>query len=114
MNRKDTKIQRQTRIRKTIATVSDRPRLSVFRSNRYCYAQIIAVDGKTVVGISEKAVANETKLSSLESAKQLGVAIAKAALEKKVKTVAFDKGRFAYHGRVKAVAEGAREGGLAF
>src|SRR5262249_37736726 len=106
--------QRQTRTRKTIALVSDRPRLSVSRSNQYCYAQLITADGKTVVGISEKAVAGKTKVSRMESAKQVGLAIAKLALEKKIKVVVFDKGSYAYHGRIKALAEGAREGGLIF
>ena len=116
MNKNDTKtkIQRQTRIRKNISKVGDRPRLSVTRSNKYCYAQVITPDGKTVAGISEKVVKAEKKLSPMDSAKQLGVMIAKLAIERKVKEVVFDKGRFAYHGRVKAIAEGAREGGLQF
>lgn len=102
--------QRQTRIRKKVASVSDRPRLSVFRSNAFVYAQIINVTGDTIVGISEKTL--KVKGTPIERAKLVGVEIAKLALEKKIKEVAFDKGRFAYHGRVKAVAEGAREGGL--
>lgn len=106
--------QRQTRARKTIASVSDRARLSVSRSNNYCYAQIITNTGKTVTGVSEKAVKGTQKLTPMESAKQVGLAIAKLALEKKIKEVVFDKGRLAYHGRVKALAEGAREGGLQF
>ena len=111
---KNKRQQRQVRTRKTIAKVSDRPRLSVSRSNNYCYAQIITVDGNTVVGVSEKAVKGTQKLSRMDSAKQVGLAIAKLALEKKIKVVAFDKGRLAYHGLVKAIAEGAREGGLSF
>lgn len=110
---KDTVKQRKKRIRGNIRVVSDRPRLSVSKSNNYCYAQIITTDGKTVVGISEKAIKGKAA-SRMESAKQVGIEIAKLALEKKIKTVVFDKGRFAYHGRVKALAEGAREGGLQF
>ncbi len=102
--------QRQTRIRKKVANVSDRPRLSVFRSNAFVYAQIINVSGDTIIGISEKTL--KVKGTPIERAKLVGVEIAKLALGKKIKEVAFDKGRFAYHGRVKAVAEGAREGGL--
>lgn len=110
---KDAVKQRKTRIRKAIARVSDRPRLSVSKSNNYCYAQIITQDGKTIVGISEKVV--KTKgTSRMDSAKQVGLAIAKLAIDKKIKEVVFDKGSFAYHGRVKALAEGAREGGLNF
>jgi len=109
-----TRIQRETRIRKNIGRVSNRPRLSVVRSNKYCYAQIIAATGDTLIGISEKTLLSKTKLAPMESAKELGKTIAKMALEKKIKEVAFDKGRLAYHGRVKAIAEGAREGGLQF
>ncbi len=111
--KKDAKLQRKTRIHRKIAEVSDRPRLSVFRSNKYCYAQIVDTSGKTLFGLSDKAVVKE-KVSPIESARQLGLSVAKVALEKKIKLVVFDKGRFAYHGRVKALAEGAREGGLSF
>lgn len=110
MNNKDKNIQRQTRIRKKVASVSDRPRLSVFRSNRYMYAQVIDRTGNTIVGLSEKTL--KAKGTPTERAKLVGAEIAKLAIAKKVKEVAFDKGRFAYHGRVKALAEGAREGGL--
>lgn len=111
MDNKDRKIQRQVRVRKKTAIVTTRPRLSVFRSNNYVYAQIIDGKGNTVAGVSEKKL-KAGKVSPVESAKQVGMEIAKLALSKKIKEVAFDKGRFAYHGRVKAVAEGAREGGL--
>lgn len=110
MNNKNKNVQRQTRIRKKVASVSARPRLSVFRSNRYVYAQVIDKAGNTIVGLSEKAL--KVKGTPIERAKLVGAEIAKLALAKKVKEVAFDKGRFAYHGRVKAIAEGAREGGL--
>ena len=114
--KKDAKLQRKTRTQKKVAHVSDRPRLSVFRSNKYCYAQIIDTSGKTILGLSDKVLVNDAKqkVSPVESAHQLGVSVAKAALDKKIKLVVFDKGRFAYHGRVRAVAEGAREGGLSF
>ena len=109
------RIKRQTRIRKKIGSTSDRPRLSVFRSNQYCYAQVIDKNGDTLFGLSEKTLRDKTiKLSPIERAKQLGSAIAKLAIEKKIKEIVFDKGRFAYHGRIKAIAEGAREGGLQF
>lgn len=114
MYRNTQKIQRQTRIRRKISNVADRPRLSVHRSNKYCYVQIIDLDGNALMGLSEKTVKTKQQLTSLESAKQLGLSIAKLAQEKKIKEVAFDKGRFAYRGRVKAIAEGAREGGLQF
>lgn len=106
------KRQRQIRGRKKIANVSDRMRLSVYRSNCYIYAQIIDHKGDTIVGVSEKSLQIGDKGTPVERAKQVGVAIAKVAKEKKITEVVFDKGSFAYHGRVKAVAEGAREGGL--
>lgn len=106
------KINREKRIRKNIALVSDRPRLTVFRSNKYISAQIIDTNGKTLLGVNEK---THTKgATRLEKAHELGIEIAKLALAKKIKEIVFDKGRFAYHGRVKAVAQGAREGGLQF
>ena len=111
MNDKQKRLHRQIRSRKKTALVTDRLRLSVFRSNNYVYAQIIDKKGDTIVSVSEK-VLKQVKATPVESAKQVGMEIAKLALAKKIKEVAFDKGRFAYHGRVKAVAEGAREGGL--
>lgn len=114
MNLKNTRLKKQTRIRKKIGVVTERPRLSVFRSNQYVYAQIIDKSGNTVLGLSEKALAGKEKITPTERAKNLGIEIAKMALAKKIKEVAFDKGRFAYHGKVEAVAVGAREGGLKF
>jgi large subunit ribosomal protein L18 len=112
MNDKQKRLHRQIRSRKKTALVTDRPRLSVFRSNNYVYAQIIDKKGNTIAGVSEKKLKLDAKIKPLDRAKQVGQEIAKLAAAKKVKEVAFDKGRFAYHGRVKAVAEGAREGGL--
>src|SRR5947209_6636991 len=108
--------QRQTRSRKNTWNSADRPRLSVHRSNKYCYAQIIDHSGNTVITVSEKVIAKtgKDKMPPLERAKEVGVTIAKKALEKKITAVSFEKGRFAYHGRVKAIAEGARAGGLQF
>jgi large subunit ribosomal protein L18 len=109
-------VQRQTRVRRKASHVSDRARLSVHRTNKYCYAQVIDIKGNAIVSISEKVLLKDGKEKStpIERARQVGIAIAKLALDKKIKEVAFDKGSFAYHGRVKAVAEGAREGGLSF
>ncbi len=89
-----------------------RPRLSVFRSNKYIYAQIIDKKGaKVVVSASSKQydITNKT-----EAAEKLGVDFAKLAIEKKVKDVVFDKGAYKYHGRIKAFADAARKGGLNF
>lgn len=115
MNKSLQTIKRQKRIRTKIRGTSDRPRLSVFRSNQYMYAQIIDdVAGKTLLSVSEKTVGKDSKVTRLEKAKLVGLEAAKAASSKKVTQVVFDKGSYAYHGRVKAVAEGAREGGLTF
>lgn len=123
MNLKNKKRNRQVGIRRKLIAVSDRPRLSIFRSNKYIYAQIIDdSSSKTLVGASEKMLEKETKLAKdqsssgrkIDRAKELGMHIAKMAIEKKVKKVVFDRGRYRYHGRVKAFVEGARAGGLEF
>ena len=107
--------KRQARVRAKIFGTKDRPRLSVFKSNKYVSAQIINDEKKeTVIGISERELKIKEKLNKTERAKQLGLAIAKMASDKKIKSVIFDRGSYLYHGRVKAIAEGAREGGLKF
>lgn len=112
MNKRDKKIKRQARVRKEIRGTKEKPRLSVYRSNRYMAVQVIDdVAGKTICGLTEKHLKDSTK-KGVEKAKELGLAIAKMALEKKIKQVVFDRGSYAYHGNVKAVAEGVREGGL--
>lgn len=103
MNKK-IKIKLNSKIRGT----SERPRLAVFRSNKYLYAQIIDdAKGETLVGISIKS-------KKIDTAKGLGVSLAKKALDKKIKSVVFDRRTYSYHGRIKSLAEGAREGGLKF
>lgn len=92
---------------------SKRPRLSVFRSNKFIYAQIIDDEkGKTLVGVSEKRILE--KKTKTEKAKLLGLLLAKKAAKRKINSVVFDRGSFKYHGRVKALVLGAREGGLKF
>ncbi len=116
------KIRKQKRIRAKVQGTSQRPRLSVYRSNKYIYAQLIDDEnGKTIVGVSQKHLSlkelkkpvRQTQGKS-DAAKELGKLIAKKAIEKKIKEVVFDKGSYAYHGRVKTFAQGAREGGLEF
>jgi large subunit ribosomal protein L18 len=110
---KNNKIQRQTRIRKKFRLITDRVRLSVFRSNKHLYAQIIDDKaGKTLVSVMDKSLAE--KVTGVEKAKKLGLKLAELAKEKKISTVVFDKGSYTYHGKIKAIAEGAREGGLQF
>ncbi len=108
--------RRKRRTRAKIFGTSDKPRLSVFRSNRYTYAQLIDDSvGKTMVGAStkelEKSKAKGQKSKVLLS-EQLGELIAKKAVEKGIKKAVFDRGKYKYHGRIKAVAESARKGGL--
>lgn len=93
-----------------------RLRLTVFRSNKYIYAQIIDDEkGHTLVSASDLGDLKKTdKLDRIKRAKEVGKILAKRALEKKIVYVWFDKGDYKYHGRVKALAEGAREGGLKF
>jgi len=114
-NNVNKKTRRKIRIRSKVQGVSERPRLSVYRSNKYIYAQIINDEkGETLIGISEKELPGKEKINKTEKAKNLGKIIAKKAIAKKIKKVVFDRGNYAYHGRVKALAEGAREGGLEF
>ncbi len=115
LQNKTQKQRRQARVRTKIFGTKDKPRLSVFKSNKFIFAQIINDEaGTTLVGISEKELSVKEKTNKTERAKQLGITLAKKALDKKIKTVAFDRGSNLYHGRIKALAEGAREGGLKF
>jgi large subunit ribosomal protein L18 len=104
------------RIRKKISGVGVKPRLSVFRSNSDIYVQLIDdASGKTLAAASskEKDIVAQ-KVNKTEKSKLVGASIAKKAADLGLKDVTFDRGGYIYHGRVKAVAEGAREGGLVF
>lgn len=108
---------RKERVQRDIAAHADRPRLSVYRSLRYIYAQVIDDNtGKTLAAASTLAPELKGKFKasekSIEAATALGELIAKKAIEAGVKEVCFDRGARIYHGRVKAVAEGARKAGL--
>lgn len=109
--------KREIRTRIKVRGTTERPRLSVYKSNKYMSAQIID-DAKavTLVSVSEKALGKLGELGKdgLGKAKELGKMIAEKALKSKVKKVVFDKGGYAYHGKVKSIADGAREGGLEF
>lgn len=114
MNKNKQKIKRQTRTRSKIRGTERRPRLSVFRSNRFVYAQLINdKEGKTIVGVSEKHL-KEKAAGKSARAKAVGVLLAKKAIDKKIKKVVFDRGSYSYHGRISEIANGAREGGLEF
>lgn len=111
--RQEARLRRKIRIRKKIKGTGERPRLVVFRSNRYIYAQLIDdVAGKTLAAYSSLALGkkNVTK----EVAKEVGKKVAELAKERNIEKVVFDRNGYLYHGRVKALADGAREGGLKF
>ena len=108
-------IKRHKRVRSNISGTPERPRLCVFRSAKHIYAQIIDdVNGKTLVSASTMEKSFTENGGNKDAAKKVGVLVAERALEKKIDTVVFDRGGFVYHGRVQALAEGAREGGLKF
>jgi large subunit ribosomal protein L18 len=104
------------RIRKTVSGTAKRPRLAVYRSNKEIYAQLIDdVNGKTISAASSRDKdIDASKVNKVEAAKLVGKAIAEKASKAGVETVSFDRGGYLYHGRVKSLAEGAREGGLKF
>ena len=108
------KIRRQQRVRHKVAQNLGIPRLSVFRSNQHIWAQIIDdKHGKTLASCSTK-VLKDIQGNKSEKAAGVGQALAKIALSKKIINVRFDRGLYRYHGRVKSLADGAREGGLKF
>lgn len=115
MKKNRLKIRRKSRVRAKIINKSKRLRLSVFRSAKHIYVQLINdVDGKTLLSASDFEITKENKRIKKEKARKVGELIAKKAKEAKVFEVVFDKGSYLYHGRVKNLAEGAREGGLKF
>lgn len=107
------RLKNKARIRKKVDGDQERPRLSVFRSGRHIYAQVIDdAAGKTLVAYSTLE-GNITKKNK-ESAKAVGAEVAKRAMAKNIKSVVFDRSGYVFHGRIKAVADGAREAGLSF
>lgn len=107
------RIRRHNRVRAKVAGTKEMPRLSVYRSNKSFFVQLIDDNaGNTLVSVGPKEVPKiKTKT---DTAKEAGKLIAKKAIEKNIKKVVFDRGGYRFHGRVKAVAEGAKEGGLIF
>jgi large subunit ribosomal protein L18 len=109
------RIKRHQRIRNKIGGTPQRPRLNVFRSASHIYAQIIDdVNGTTLCSASSLSKEFEIKGANKEAAKKVGALIAKEALAKGISEVVFDRGGYLFHGRVKELAEAAREGGLKF
>jgi large subunit ribosomal protein L18 len=101
------------KIRSRVSGTAERPRLAVFRSNRYMYAQLIDdVKGVTIVSASDLSL--DDKMNKVERAKTVGKSLAESAKKEKITQVVFDRGGFSYRGRIQALADAAREGGLVF
>ena len=114
-SRSDARQRRHRRVRKQLRGTAERPRLAVFRSNRYIYVQVIDDDaGQTLAAASSKESAVKGKTLTVDTAGEVGKLIAARAIDAGVDSVEFDRGGFAFHGRVKALADAAREGGLKF
>ena len=108
-------MKRHSRVRGKISGTPERPRLSVFRIENHIYAQVIDdVAGNTLVSASTVEKSFEGNGSNIEAAKKIGALVAERALQKGIEEVVFDRGGYIYHGRVQALAEGAREAGLKF
>lgn len=117
-SRSEVRIKKHIRMRNRFSGTPERPRMAVFRSNNHMYVQIID-DTKGHTLVSASTVQNEVKselekTDNVEAAKSLGTAIAKKAIEKGIKAVVFDRGGYIYKGKVKALADAAREAGLEF
>ncbi|MCI5588467.1 MAG: 50S ribosomal protein L18 [Lachnospiraceae bacterium] len=117
-SRKDVRVKKHMKVRNRLSGTAERPRLAVFRSNNHMYAQIIDdTVGNTLVSAStlQKDVKAELeKTNNVEAAAKLGEVIAKKALDKGITNVVFDRGGFIYQGKIKALADAAREAGLEF
>ena len=115
VNKKAMRLHRHVRVRGKISGTPERPRLNVFRSNANIYAQIIDdVNGVTLVAANTLEKDFEGACGNCEAAKKVGAVLAERAKAKGIEEVVFDRGGYVYHGRVAALAEGAREGGLNF
>ena len=115
VNKKAMRLKRHVRVRGKVTGTPERPRLNVFRSNANIYAQIIDdVNGVTLVSANTLEKEFEGATGNCEAAKKVGTVLAERAKAKGIDLVVFDRGGYLYHGRVAALAEGAREGGLNF
>ncbi|MES1157581.1 MAG: 50S ribosomal protein L18 [Haliangium ochraceum] len=116
LNKKESRKKRHRSLRKRVSGTSERPRLAVFRSTRHIYAQVIDdLVQKTLVSATDiEEALRSSKAPKKDRAKLVGAAVAKKCLEKGIDKVVFDRAGYKYHGRVSALAEGAREAGLKF
>ena len=113
--KQEKRVRRHTKIRINMHGTKDRPRLFVYRSNQHIYVQLVDDDkAKVLMSASDKEIKIKKGEKKADVAKEVGKLIAKKAIEAKTEKVVFDRGGFTFHGRIKAVAEGAREGGLKF
>lgn len=114
-SRQDARSRRHARSRKSLRGTPERPRLAVYRSNRYIYAQVIDdLGGKTLAAASSQESDLRGGRLNVDTAAKVGTLVADRAKEAGVKTVVFDRGGYKYHGRLKALADAAREAGLEF
>ena len=115
INKNAMRLKRHIRVRGKVSGTAERPRLNVFRSNANIYAQLIDdVNGVTLASANTLEKAFEGAAGNCEAARKVGLTLAERAKEKGITEVVFDRGGYVYHGRVAALAEGAREGGLQF
>ena len=115
LTKREQRERRHKRIKAKVSGTALKPRLSVYRSNKFIYGQLIDdKSGKTLMTVSDIKLDTGTKKGKLEKAKIVGAMLGKMATDKKIKKIVFDRGGFIYTGRVKALAEGAREAGLQF
>ena len=113
--RNDARKRRHARVRKTIRGTTARPRLTVYRSNKYIYAQVIDDDnGTTLATASSQEESLRTKTLTVATAEEVGKLVAERAKDAGISSVVFDRGGYRFHGRVKALADGARDAGLEF
>ena len=111
--KREARLRRHRRVRRRVTGTSERPRLAVFRSNRHIYAQIIDdMNGRTVASAGSLGLDGDD--DKTEEAKRVGAELARRAKQAGISTVVFDRGGYQYHGRVQALAEAVREGGLDF
>ena len=113
--RTDARRRRHFRVRKSVQGTASKPRLAVYRSNRYIYAQIIDDEsGRTIASASSRESAVKGKSLTVDTASEVGTLVGARAKDAGIAAVAFDRGGFKYHGRIKALADAARESGLEF
>lgn len=113
-NKLEGRARRKLRIRKKVSGTTERPRLTVFRSNKQIYAQVVDDSNGSTLAVATSLKIDKAEANKSQVAEQVGVAIAEACKGKGITQVVFDRNGYIYHGRVKALADGARKGGLEF